>query len=248
MDKFRLDGKVALVTGTNKGMGKAIALELARVGAKVVGIVRTEGSQTKAEMLEKGYDYTELEFDLSNTRGIEEITKRAIAVYGSIEILVNNAGVIKIDPAEVHSIKDYDYVMDVNTKAVFLLCQSVGKHMLDRGYGKIINTSSIHGIGGGFDCISYTASKHAVIGITKALSNEWAARGINVNAIAPGYTITDNTKGLREKTDLVENITNSIAKKRWAVPEDIAPVVVFLASPASDYITGQVIRIDGGIE
>lgn len=229
-------------------MGKAIALELARVGAKVVGIVRTEGSQTKAEMLEKGYDYTELEFDLSNTRGIEEITKRAIAVYGSIEILVNNAGVIKIDPAEVHSIKDYDYVMDVNTKAVFLLCQSVGKHMLDRGYGKIINTSSIHGIGGGFDCISYTASKHAVIGITKALSNEWAARGINVNAIAPGYTITDNTKGLREKTDLVENITNSIAKKRWAVPEDIAPVVVFLASPASDYITGQVIRIDGGIE
>lgn len=248
MDKFRLDGKVALVTGTNKGMGKAIALELARVGAKVVGIVRTEGSHTKAEMLEKGYDYTELEFDLSNTRGIEEITKRAIAVYGSIEILVNNAGVIKIDPAEVHSIKDYDYVMDVNTKAVFLLCQSVGKHMLDRGYGKIINTSSIHGIGGGFDCISYTASKHAVIGITKALSNEWAARGINVNAIAPGYTITDNTKGLREKTDLVENITNSIAKKRWAVPEDIAPVVVFLASPASDYITGQVIRIDGGIE
>lgn len=248
MYKFRLDGKVALVTGTNKGMGKAIALELARAGAKVIGIVRTEGREIKAEMLEKGYDYTELEFDLSNTAGIDDITKKAIAVHGSIEILVNNAGVIKIDPAEVHSAKDYDYVMDINAKAVFLLCQSVGKHMLDRGCGKIINTSSIHGIGGGFDCISYTASKHAVIGITKALSNEWAARGINVNAIAPGYTITDNTKGLREKTELVESITNSIAKKRWAVPEDIAPVVVFLASPASDYITGQVIRIDGGIE
>lgn len=248
MDKFRVDGKVALVTGSNKGMGKAIALELAGAGAKVIGIARTKGVEIQNEMSEAGYDYTELEFDLSNTEKIEEIVKSAIEVHGRIDILVNNAGVIKINPAETHTVEEYDYVMDINAKAVFLMAQSVGKHMLERGGGKIINTSSIHGIGGGFDCISYTASKHAVVGITKALSNEWAARGINVNAIAPGYTITDNTKGLREQVELTDSITNTIAMKRWAVPEDIAPVVVFLASPASDYITGQVIRIDGGIE
>ncbi|MDO5717578.1 MAG: SDR family oxidoreductase [Tissierellia bacterium] len=247
MDKFRLDGKIAAVTGCNKGMGKAIAIALAEAGANIIGINRTEAVELKKEMSERGFKYDEISFDLSNTEGISEMTEKAISFYGRVDILVNNAGIIRIEKAEDFKISDYDDVMEVNAKSVFLLSQAFGRHMIDNSFGKIINTSSIHGIGGGFECISYTASKHAVVGITKALSNEWASKGINVNAIAPGYTITDNTKGLRDNTEITDQITETIPIRRWAKPEDIAPVVVFLASPASDYITGQLIVIDGGL-
>lgn len=248
MELFNLKDKVALVTGSSRGMGQAICLGLAQAGARVIGLARSNNDETKFMMTEKGYEFKSVIYDLADFEGMDDLAKEVINIYGRVDILVNNAGIIKISQAEDHSLKDYSQVMDVNVKSIFLLSQAIGRDMIKNKSGKIINTASIHALGGGFDCISYTASKHAVVGLTKALANEWGKYNIKVNAIAPGYTISDNTKNLRKNTELTNQITESIPLKRWAKPEDIVGPVIFLASQASDYVNGELLVIDGGLQ
>ncbi len=247
MSLFRLDNKVALVTGATKGLGASIALALAEAGARVIGVGTSSTEDTKKKVEAVGSEFHGIKADLSKPESISMLVKEAYSIYNRIDILVNNAGVLHLADTEKHTDDAWDHILQVNTKAVFQLCREIGTHMLEQGNGKIINVSSIHGLGGGYKVTSYTASKHAVIGITKALANEWADRGINVNAIAPGYMITDNTFNLRQNTEETDKITARIPKKRWGNPDDLKGPVVFLASDASDYVNGHILVVDGGI-
>lgn len=247
MNLFRLDGKVALVTGATRGLGAGIAVALAEAGANVIGTGTSSFEDTQKKVEALGSKFHGIKADLSNPESISLLVKEAYSIYNRIDILVNNAGVLHLSDSEKYKDEDWDFILQVNTKAVFQLCREVGIHMLEQGYGKIINISSIHGLGGGYKVASYTASKHAVIGITKALANEWADRGVNVNAIAPGYMVTDNTSNLRKDKGMTDEITARIPKRRWGTPEDLKGPVVFLASNASDYVNGHVLVVDGGI-
>ncbi|WIV13439.1 SDR family oxidoreductase [Proteiniborus sp. MB09-C3] len=247
MELFRLDGKVALVTGATKGLGAGMAVALAEAGAKIIGVGTSSTENTKKRVEAVDSEFYGIQADLSKPESISHIIKEAYSAYGRIDILVNNAGVLHLSDTESHSDEAWDFIIQVNSKAVFQLCREVGAHMLEQDYGKIINISSIHGLGGGYKVASYTASKHAVIGITKALANEWADRGINVNAIAPGYMVTDNTFNLRQNREKTDEITARIPKKRWGTPDDLKGPVVFLASEASDYVNGHVLVVDGGL-
>lgn len=247
MSLFRLDGKVALVTGATKGLGAGMSVALAEAGANIIGVGTSSFDDTKKRVEAAGLKFYGIKADLSDPKSIPLLVKEAYSIYKRIDILVNNAGVLHLSDSEKHTDDAWDFVFQVNTKAVFQLCREVGIHMLEQGSGKIINISSIHGLGGSYRVASYTASKHAVIGITKALANEWADRGINVNAIAPGYMETDNTYNLRQDKKATDEITARIPKHRWGTPEDLKGPVVFLASDASDYVNGHVLVVDGGI-
>jgi 2-deoxy-D-gluconate 3-dehydrogenase len=244
---FDLSGKCAVVTGASKGLGRAIALALAQAGADIVGVDRTPEDETAEEIRSLGRRFHIIEADLSDADGIPAIVEEAERAHGAVDILVNNAGTIRRCPAEDFSESDWDDVMNVNLRSVFFLCQAAGRSMLERGAGgKIINIASMLSYQGGFTVASYTASKHGVAGITKLLANEWASRGINVNAIAPGYFATDNTKPLRDDAERSAAILDRIPAGRWGEPGDLAGVAVFLASNASDYVHGSIVAVDGG--
>lgn len=247
LDEFKLDGKVAIVTGCRTGLGQGIAYGLAEAGADIIGVDYMEMEETAAQVKKLGKNFLGVQADLTNMSSIPDIIKKGLETYGKIDILFNNAGIIRRDDAVDFSEKDWDDVMNINIKVLFFLSQSVAKQMISQGTGgKIINTASMLSFQGGIRVPSYTASKSAVHGLTKLMANEWSADNINVNAIAPGYMATDNTKALREDVNRNKEILARIPAGRWGTPEDLKGAAVFLASDASKYITGYTIAVDGG--
>lgn len=246
--RFSLEGSRALVTGASRGLGRAIAIALADAGADVACVSSKPGgaSETAAEITKRGRAAWEFAADLSERSAALALSEEAISTLGRIDVLVNSAGTIRRTPAAMHSPEDWDLVIRTNLDSVFFLSQAVGRHMLERKKGKIINVASLLSFSGGITVPGYTASKHAIAGITKALANEWASSGVQVNAVAPGYFVTDNTAALRADPKRSAEILARIPAGRWGQPEDLADAVVFLAAPASDYINGHVLVVDGG--
>ncbi|MEZ9723377.1 2-dehydro-3-deoxy-D-gluconate 5-dehydrogenase KduD [Vibrio splendidus] len=247
LESFSLEGKVAIVTGCNTGLGQGIAMGLAEAGCKVVGVNRSEPEETVEIMSAAGHAFLDVRADLLKQECIPGIIERTLAEFGQVDILVNNAGIIRREDAIEFSEQNWDDVMNVNTKTVFFMSQAVAKQFKaqDTG-GKIINIASMLSFQGGIRVPSYTASKSAVMGITRAMANEWARDNINVNAIAPGYMETNNTQALRDDVERNQAILERIPAERWGTPQDIAGPCVFLASSASDYINGYTIAVDGG--
>jgi 2-deoxy-D-gluconate 3-dehydrogenase len=246
--KFGLSGKVALVTGSSQGLGAAMAEALAHSGADV--IVNGRDPAKLAPVVQRlsglGVKAHAIAADLSQRADVQRLIEQAIGWQGHLDILVNNAGIIRRKPAAEHSDTDWDDVLNVNLNGVFVACRAAGQHMLQRGSGKIVNIASLLTFFGGITVPGYAASKGAVGQLTKALSNEWAGKGIQVNAIAPGYMATDNTAALRADAGRNKEILSRIPAGRWGEPSDLEGAVVFLASAASDYLSGHVLTVDGG--
>jgi 2-dehydro-3-deoxy-D-gluconate 5-dehydrogenase len=243
---FNLDGKVAVVTGANTGLGQAIALSLADAGADLVLVGRSDPSDTMASIHAKGRKALAIEADLSSTQHHRRIVGESEAWQGRVDILVNNAGIIRRADAIDFTEDDWDAVMDTNLKSVFFLSQAFARPMLGRGRGKIINIASLLSFQGGIRIPSYTASKSGLAGLTRLLACEWAGKGLNVNAIAPGYFVTNNTAALRADPERNAAILARIPAGKWGDPSDIGGAAVYLASSASDYVSGIVLPVDGG--
>lgn len=244
---FSLEGKTALVTGANTGLGQSISVAYAKAGANVIGVARRSCQETADKIHASGGCFQELIADLSDTSVIPSLVAQAESLFGRVDILVNNAGIIKrCDAADVTE-ADWDSVIDINEKMVFFLCQAFARNWIaDKKGGKIINIASMLSYQGGIRVPAYTASKSAIIGLTRALANEWAPFNIHVNGIAPGYMATNNTSNLRKDEQRSDEILSRIPAGRWGTPEDIAGTAVFLASEASSYIHGFTIAVDGG--
>jgi 2-deoxy-D-gluconate 3-dehydrogenase len=245
LDSFKLTGKNALVTGSSRGLGAAIALALAEAGANVA-LHGSQEAPNADSVAATGVRHVELVADLRYPGRCPELIAQTVAALGSIDILVNNAGIIRRAPAVDFSEADWDEVLAADLTSVFRLSQSAGRHMLAQGSGKIVNIASLLSFQGGVRVPSYAAAKGGVAQLTKALANEWAERGVQVNAIAPGYMDTDNTEALRNDPVRSRQILERIPAARWGAPEDVAGAVVFLASPASNYINGHILAVDGG--
>jgi 2-dehydro-3-deoxy-D-gluconate 5-dehydrogenase len=243
---FNLSGQTALVTGANTGLGQAIAVALARAGADIVAAGRSAADDTRALVEGTGRRFLFVQADLSSTAPVRQVVEAAVNFNGRLDILVNNAGIIRRADALDVTEDDWDAVLDTNLKTLFFLSQAAAAHMARQGAGKIINIASLLSFQGGIRVPAYAASKSAVAGLTHALANEWAARGINVNAIAPGYFVTNNTQALREDAQRSEAILSRIPAGRWGNPADLDGAAVFLASRASDYVHGAVLPVDGG--
>jgi 2-deoxy-D-gluconate 3-dehydrogenase len=245
---FSLAGKRSMVTGASRGLGRAMAQALAEAGADVVcaSSRRSGTEETAAAVRAHGREAWQVEGDLSDRDAVLAMAEEAEALAGGIDILVNNGGTIRRHPAVDFPLEDWDAVMRTNLDSVWVLSQRLGRGMVERGSGKIINIASLLSFSGGVTVPAYTASKHAVAGLTRALANEWARHGVQINAIAPGYFRTDNTQRLQEDPVRAQEISARIPAARWGDPEDLTGAVVFLASPASDYITGHVLVVDGG--
>ena len=249
LDLFRLDGKRALVTGCRRGIGRAMAAGLAEAGADIIGVSATledSGSEVQEDVVALGREFRGYTCDFAEREALHEFASRVQADFPQIDILVNNAGMILRKPAAEHPDEYWDQIIEVNLNAQFVLSREIGKGMLERGRGKIIFTASLLTYQGGILVPSYAASKGAIGPLTMALSNEWAGRGVNVNAIAPGYICTDNTTALRSDPDRGPAILSRIPAGRWGQPEDLQGATVFLASPASDYVHGAILTVDGG--
>ena len=242
---FDLTGKVAIVTGANTGIGQAIAVGLANAGARIAAVGRS-GMEETAEMIGGGDKFLAIKADLSTLEPIQRIVDETVEWGGAVDILVNNAGIIRRGDAIDFSEDDWDAVMDINLKSLFFLTQAVARNMMPLGRGKIINIASLLSFQGGIRVPSYTASKSGVAGLTKLLACEWAGKGINVNAIAPGYIATNNTQALRDDPDRNRAILDRIPAGHWGRPDEISGAVVFLASAAADYVHGTVLPVDGG--
>ena len=245
---FSLEGKRAVVTGASRGLGQAMAQALAAAGADVVCVSRSRAgtNETAADVRTIGRQAWQFACDLSSRERTATLPTEIEAEVGDVDILVNNAGAIRRHAAEAFPIDDWDLVLETNLTSVFLLCQAFGQRMIDRKRGKIINVASLLSFSGGIRVPAYTASKHAIAGLTKALANEWAQHGLQVNAIAPGYFKTDNTQALQDDVKRYNEISARIPSGRWGDPEDLRGPVVFLASSASDYVNGHVLVVDGG--
>jgi len=248
LDLFRLEGRVALVTGVGRGLGQAMALGLAEAGADIAGLYRSNYEETQAQVEALGRRFLPVECDLlaASVADLETVVARVVDELGRLDILVNNAGIIRRAPALEFDEQDWDDVIQVNLKALFFLSQAAARVMDRQGGGKIVNIASMLSFQGGILIPPYTAAKSGVAGLTRALANEWASKGINVNAIAPGYMATDNTAPLR--ADPVRNpaIVSRIPAGDWGQPEDLKGTVVFLSSEASSYMHGTVVPVDGG--
>ena len=243
---FDLSGKVALVTGANTGIGQAIAVALAEAGADVAVAGRSEPTETLRAIRNAGRKTATINADFSTTEPITAVVAQALAELGRLDILVNNAGIIKRNDLLDFTEEEWDSVIDTNLKTLFFLSQTAARHMVARGSGKIINIASLLTFQGGVRVPSYAAAKSGVGGVTKAMANELAPKGVQVNAIAPGYISTNNTAALQSDETRNRQILERIPTGRWGRPEDIAGAAVFLATPASDYVTGQVLAVDGG--
>jgi 2-deoxy-D-gluconate 3-dehydrogenase len=247
LDMFSLKGKTAIVTGANTGLGQGMCIALAEAGANVVGVARREMTETQAACEAKGAAFLPVIADLISLDPIERILDEAEARFGAVDILVNNAGIIRREDAINFGVEDWDDVINTNLKTLYFLSQAAAKRMIARGQGgKIINVASMLSYQGGIRVPAYTASKHAVMGVTKSMANEWAKYGINVNAIAPGYMVTNNTENLRKDAKRYGEILDRIPAGRWGEPSDMGGACVFLASRASDYVHGFTLAVDGG--
>ena len=249
LDQFNLDGKVALVTGCKRGIGKGMALALAEAGADIIGVsasLETEGSAVEKEVAALGRRFKGYTCDFSNRESLYGFIRQVKSDFPVIDILVNNAGTILRAPAAEHGDELWDKVIEVNLNAQFVLSREIGKEMVARGSGKIIFTASLLTFQGGITVPGYAASKGGIGQLTMALSNEWAGKGVQVNAIAPGYIATDNTQALQDDPVRSEAILGRIPAGRWGTPDDFAGPIVFLASSASDYMSGSVVTVDGG--
>ena len=246
MNLFDLTGKTAIVTGASTGLGKGMSLGLAEAGADIVLVDYVATDETAKEIQAIGRKAVSFVADLMTIEPIQFIVNETIRAFGKVDILVNNAGIIRRTPAIEFSEKDWDDVMAINSKTVFFFCQAVARDMMKRKQGKIINIASLLAFQGGIIVPSYSASKGATAQVTKALANEWAQHGITVNAIAPGYMATNNTKALRENPERSKSILDRIPAGRWGIPDDIKGAAVFLASQASNYVNGHVLVVDGG--
>lgn len=247
MDLFSLEGKVAVVTGGNRGLGEAMAYGLAKAGAHIAIVQRSmEIPDVVSKIHQLGRKCESFPYDLANIEGIPSLVDKIRERMGAIDILINNAGVQRRSPSVQFSEEDWDYVVQINMKSVFFLCQAVGKVMLQQGHGKIINIASLISFQGGINIPAYAASKGAVAQFTKTLSNEWASLGVHVNAVAPGYMATEMNTALLGDKERNEQIMHRIPAGRWGKPEDMVGAAIFLASKASDYIHGEIIVVDGG--
>jgi 2-deoxy-D-gluconate 3-dehydrogenase len=248
LDTFKIDDRVALVTGAGQGLGQGMALALAEAGADIAGLDRFESEQTAKAVRALGRRYLQLVCDLraAGAAELNEIVARVTGELGRLDILINNAGIIRRAPALEFSEADWDDVLQIDLRALFFLSQAAGRVMVSQGRGKIINVASMLSFQGGINVPSYTASKSAVAGVTRALANEWAKHGINVNAVAPGYMATENTAPLRADANRSAAILERIPAGRWGTPDDLKGAVVFLASAASDYLNGAIVPVDGG--
>ncbi|WP_371765383.1 2-dehydro-3-deoxy-D-gluconate 5-dehydrogenase KduD [Massilia sp.] len=246
LDLFNLAGRTALVTGANTGLGQGIALALAAAGADIVAAGRSPADDTATQVRALGRRFLDVRADLSSTAPVRDVVAAAVGLNGRLDIVVNNAGIIRrADSLDVDE-ADWDAVIDTNLKSVFFLSQAAARHMARHGGGKIVNIASLLSFQGGVRVPAYAASKSAIAGLTRALANEWAAQGINVNAIAPGYFDTNNTAALRADPVREPAILARIPAGRWGQPADLAGAAVFLASQASDYVHGVVLPVDGG--
>jgi 2-deoxy-D-gluconate 3-dehydrogenase len=249
MTSFDLTGKIALVTGCNKGIGKAMATGLAEAGADIIGVsgsLEASGSDIEKDVLTLGRTFKAYTADLSDRNALYKFIKKVNEENPVIDILINNAGMILRKPAAEHPDEYWDKVLSLNLDAPFILAREIGKKMIDRGSGKIIFTCSLLSFQGGINVPGYAASKGALASLVKALANEWASKGVNVNGIAPGYIATDNTEALRNDPERSAAIMSRIPAGRWGEPEDFKGPVVFLASEASDYVHGTILTVDGG--
>jgi 2-dehydro-3-deoxy-D-gluconate 5-dehydrogenase len=246
MNPFDLSGRVALVTGANTGIGQAIAVALAQAGADVALAGRSAADETAGLVRAEGRRAILIGADLSSIAPVEGVVEQTVSDLGGIDILVNNAGIIRRADAVDFTEADWDAVIDTNLKSLFFLSQAAGRRMIEAGRGKIINIASLLSFQGGIRVPSYTASKSGVAGLTKLLANEWAAKGLNVNAIAPGYIATNNTAALQADENRNRQIMERIPAGRWGEASDLGGAAVFLASSASDYVNGHILAVDGG--
>lgn len=247
LNMFSLEGKTALVTGANTGLGQGICVAYAKAGANVIGVARRSCQETAEKIAAFDGSFKEIIADLSDTSVIPHVVEEAAAAFERVDILVNNAGIIKRCDAEEVTEEDWDAVININEKMVFFLCQAFARKWLaDQKGGKIINIASMLSYQGGIRVPAYTSSKSAIVGLTRALANEWAKHSINVNAIAPGYMETNNTQNLRSDEQRSEEILSRIPAGRWGTPEDIAGAAIFLASDAAAYVHGFTLAVDGG--
>ncbi|HRI46669.1 MAG TPA: SDR family oxidoreductase [Ignavibacteriaceae bacterium] len=247
LDKFNLNGKTALVSGANRGIGQSYALALAEAGADIISVsYEADSSETEKMINNVGRKFSSYVSDFSDRNSLYQFIEKVKTDFSSIDILINNAGTILRNPITEHSDEYWDKVIEVNLSAQFILTREIGKGMIERGYGKVVFIASLLSFQGGILVPGYAASKGGIKQITMAFSNEWASKGITVNAIAPGYIATDNTKALREDPIRNKSILDRIPQGRWGNPEDLMGTVVFLSSSASDYLNGSVITVDGG--
>lgn len=248
LKQFDLSGRTALVTGAKRGIGFGIAEALAQAGADIIGVSASmhPGADIEKTVISHGRKFTGYAVDFSDRQAVKTFADEVHAAHPQIDILVNNAGTIKRKPAAEHDDELWDEVIDVNLSSQFVLSREIGRHMVARGAGKIIFTASLLTFQGGITVPGYAASKGGIGQLTKALANEWAPHGVNVNAIAPGYISTDNTEALRNDTARYQAILDRIPAGRWGQPEDFAGPAIFLASSASDYVHGEILTVDGG--
>ena len=244
---FGLAGRTALVTGASRGLGAAMSLALARAGAQVCLVGRSANLDATRDAIEAaGGEATPVVGDLSSEEGVDAIVESCLAAYGSLDILVNNAGTFLRKPAAEWSVEDWDRVVDLSMRTVFLMCRRVGREMLAQGRGKIVNIGSVLSFQGGFTAPGYAASRHGLVGLTRSLANEWAARGVHVNAIAPGYIDTDILDDLKRDPERMAALLSRVPACRWGLPDELAGAVLFLASSASEFVHGSTLVVDGG--
>jgi 2-dehydro-3-deoxy-D-gluconate 5-dehydrogenase len=249
VNAFDLSGRLAVVTGARRGIGRAMARGLAEAGADVIGVsanLEADGSEVEKDVTAAGRSFEAIRADLSDPAAVRQLGEELAGRDRPVDILVNNAGTIRRAPADRHTDADWDLVLQVNLTAQFVLARAVGAMMVRRGQGKIIFTASLLSFQGGITVPGYAAAKHGIAGITKALANEWAPAGVNVNAIAPGYIATDNNQALRDDPARSAAILDRIPAGRWGSPDDLAGATVFLASDAAAYLHGTVLAVDGG--
>lgn len=247
LDKFKLDGKTALVTGSNQGIGQAYAKALAEAGADIIGVsYQSDFTETEKIIKSAGRNFHSYIADFSDRKSLYDFINSVKSDFNKIDILVNNAGMILRKPISEHPDEYWDKVIDVNLSAQFILTREFGKDMAERGYGKIVFIASLLSFQGGITVPGYAASKGGVKQLTMAFANEWASKGVTVNAIAPGYIATENTKALREDEVRNKSILDRIPAGRWGTPDDLMGTIVFLCSDASNYLNGSVVTVDGG--
>jgi len=246
MDRFRIDGKVAVVTGGTKGIGGAIAVALAEAGAHIAAVSRNPSAEIEKAVNRLGCRFMHHPADLTIREEARKVIPAVLVDMGDVDILVNNAGICPRSPVETFPEEDWDATLEIDLSAAFILSRAAARVMLEKGGGKIINIASVLAFQGGLNVPAYAASKHGIVGLTKAMANQWAARNINVNAIAPGYFSTDLIAALQGDPERSKALLSRVPARRWGEPEELGGVAVLLASPASDFVNGSVIAVDGG--